>query len=105
LEVYEVCGRAGGFRFQKVREALFEFIIFNYLSEGHRDSDFLNLMLEIKRRCRLWEFSNFGNMTLDNWREGLGLLTSVIVCYFISRPLCSGGQLRNIRRCFPFVGS
>jgi hypothetical protein len=62
LEVYEICGRALGFRFQKVREAFFEFTMFDQLSEGHRDSDLLNLVLKIKGRCKLWNFSYFRNM-------------------------------------------
>jgi hypothetical protein len=43
-------------------------------------------------------------MTLDYGREGLVLLTSVTVCYFISELLYSSGLLRNIVCCCLFLG-
>jgi hypothetical protein len=67
--------------YKSLREAFFQFIMFNQLSEGHRDSDLLDLMLEVKRRCRLWNFFYFRNMIVDSGREGLSLLTSVTVGY------------------------
>jgi hypothetical protein len=41
-------------------------------------------------------------MIVDNGREGLSLLTSVAIYYFIRRLLCSSGLLRNIRCCCLF---
>jgi len=43
-------------------------------------------------------------MIVDNGKEGLSLITSVTVFYFISRLLCSVGLLRNIRCYCLFVG-
>jgi hypothetical protein len=71
--------------------------MFNQFGQGDMDSDLLNFMLEIERRCKFQDFSYFGNMNLDYGREGLGILTSVIVLYFISKFLCSSGLLRKIR--------
>jgi hypothetical protein len=69
--------------------------------EGYMDSDFLNFMLKVKCGCKLWDFFYFRNMNLDHWREGLGLLTFVVVCYFISRFLCFRNLFRNARfSCF-----
>ena len=68
------------------------------------DSDLLNLMLKIKGRCELWDLSYFRGMFVDNGREGLSLLTSVNICYYISRLLCSSGVIRNIRCCCLLVG-
>jgi hypothetical protein len=77
--------------------------MFNQLDQGYRDSDLLNFMLEIKRRCKLRDFSYLENMTLDYGREGSGLLTSVTVSYLIRRLLYSSGWLRNIRCHYLFL--
>jgi hypothetical protein len=88
----------------KISEKHFlKFAMFNQLSEGHRDFDRLNLMLKTKRRCRLQNFFYFRNMIMDNGGGDLSFLTSVIICFFISRSLCSNGLLGNIRRCHLFI--
>jgi hypothetical protein len=71
---------------------------------GHRDSNLLNRMLKIERRCKLWNLSYFRGMIVDNGGERLSLLTSVTICYFISKLLCSSGLFRNIRCCCLLVG-
>jgi hypothetical protein len=79
--------------------------MFDQFIKGHRDPDFLNFMLKVKRRCELWDFPYFRNMNLDPWREGLGLLTFVVVCHFISRFLRSSDLFRSIRCSCLLLGS